>query len=243
MNKRELWIRIKEYHFSHIVPPGIWEKIAEAFGGADASTKAFAGKIGRKHGWTNGFALKAIAEYKKFVFLGVISDFNVTPSKIIDVVWHEHLLFTKAYREFCATVIEYEFDHHPELMPMEDQTGRFNAQYLDTLELYESEFGVAPPEAIWSIPKFDLEKITADGYQSGIKRRNVSFPDKNNTNWGGSDIPLYTYFDTTPVFREMYPEFDSDGGSGGSWDDNGDSDGADSSDGGDSGGCSGGCGD
>lgn len=243
MNKRELWMQLKEYHFSHIVPPGIWDHITEAFGGADASTKAFAVKIAKKHGWANGMALKAIAEYKKFVYLGVTSDFHVTPSKIIDVVWHEHLLFTKAYREFCTDVIEYEFDHHPELIPMEDQTGRYNAQYLDTLDLYEAEFGVAPPEAIWSVPKFDKEKISADGYQSGVKRRNNTFPDKDNNNSGGSDVPLYVYFDTTAIDREMYPEFHGDsGGSSGSWGDDGNDSDGDSSDGGDGGGCSGGCG-
>lgn len=244
MNKRELWMRLKDYHFSHIVPPGIWDRITEVFGGVDASTKAFAAKIAKKHGWPNRMTLKAVTEYKKFVYLGVISDFHVTPSKIIDVVWHEHLLFTKAYREFCADVIEYEFDHHPELMAMEDQTGRFNAQYSDTLELYEAEFGIAPPEAIWSVPKFDTEKTTAEGYQSGVKRRNSPFPDKDNNNSGGSsDTPLYAYFDTTVIDREMYPEFHGDGdGSSGSWDDDSNDSDGDSSDGGDGGGCSGGCG-
>jgi hypothetical protein len=47
----------------------------------DASTKAFADKT-RKFQWKHRFALRAIREYKKFIYLGAISDFVVTPSKI-----------------------------------------------------------------------------------------------------------------------------------------------------------------
>ena len=93
MNKNELRLKIKHCHFNHIVPANMWGKINETFGRTDASTKAFADKIARKHGWKESFALKAVAEYKKFVYLGVIGKFHVTPSKFIDVVWHERILF------------------------------------------------------------------------------------------------------------------------------------------------------
>jgi hypothetical protein len=111
MNKKDLWLRLKAYHFNHLVPPHLWIKVTAAFGGEDASTKAFADKIARKLEWKHRFALKAIREYKKFIYLGAVSDFVVTPSKIIDQVWHEHLLFTKAYRDFCSGVPGFRFDH------------------------------------------------------------------------------------------------------------------------------------
>jgi hypothetical protein len=250
MNKRDLWLKLKNYHFDHVVPVDLWDHITSVFGGTDASTKAFANKIARKHDWTDGFALRAIREYKKFVYLGVVSDFNVTPSKIIDLVWHEHLLFSKAYRDFCTDVIDYTFDHHPELVPMQDQTGRFNAQYMDTLALYKTEFGIAPPEDIWSTPKFDKEQIsTEDFYKSKRKKESYS------SNGYSSDTALYTYFDgSQPGYQaESFPEFSGydsgDFGGAGAGGDFGNSD--SSSDGGDSGdggggcsggGCSGGCG-
>jgi hypothetical protein len=53
-------------------------------------------KIARKLEWKHRFALRGIREYKKFIYLGAVSDFVVTPSKIIDQVWYEHLLLTKA---------------------------------------------------------------------------------------------------------------------------------------------------
>ena len=45
MNKKELWLRIKNYYFNQIVTAKMWEKIIESFGCTDSSTKAFADKI------------------------------------------------------------------------------------------------------------------------------------------------------------------------------------------------------
>lgn len=159
MNKKELWLKLKAYHFNHIVPPDMWSYINSLFSGKDASTKAFADKISRKHGWKNSFTLEAIHEYKKFVYLGVISTFPVTPSKIIDVVWHEHLLFTKAYRAFCTEVIENDFEHNPELIAQDEQTEKFAMQYIQTLQLYLKEFGIDAPDNIWSLPKFNEKQL------------------------------------------------------------------------------------
>lgn len=241
MNKKNLWLRLKAYHFNHLVPPHLWIKVTAAFGGEDASTKAFADKIARKLEWKHRFALRAIREYKKFIYLGAVSDFVVTPSKIIDQVWHEHLLFTKAYRDFCTEVLGFSFDHNPELIPMTDQTGSFNAQYLDTLELYKKEFDINPPADIWSQSKFDKELVPTNGYESKKKTAMAG----ENSAFDYSDTPLYTYFDFSANGEsiEAYPEFngfgDGDGGGAGasdSWGSDSDSVG----DGGSS--CSSGCG-
>lgn len=242
MHKKELWLRLKAYHFEHIVSPGLWDHINARFGKTDGSVQAFAGKIARKHRWKNRFALRAIEEYKKFIYLGLVSDFLVTPSKVIDVVWHEHLLFSKAYRDFCNEVIQQAFDHYPELVPVEEQTDRFNAQYQDTIELYRTEFGIEPPAAIWGHTKFDKEITDTNTIQSAKKKRNN----------GDSDAGVIYYTDTTPLHsyfdagsETSYPEFtgygDGDFGGGGAAGDF--SDGGSDSGGGDGGGgCSGGCG-
>jgi len=241
VEKRALWLQLKNYHFEHLVPQTLWEKVNEFFGNKEASTKAFASKIARKNGWKDSFAYRAVKEYKKFVFLGIISDFQVTPSKVIDIVWHEHLLFTKAYREFCADVIHHSFDHHPELIPISEQTSVFNAQYVDTLFLYKREFGIEPPSDIWSIPKFDPSTILPGSYEKSKKKREE---------WGestatGSDMPLIGFFDTDfQSDSSGFPEFGGGdfggGGAGDSWT----NDGSDNSDSGDSScsSCSSGCG-
>src|SRR5262245_55348206 len=109
-SKRDLWLRLKEYQFDHLVPPTFWQQVVDAFGGTDAATKAFADKLARKLGWSKAFARRAIGEYRKFIYLGMVSPFSVTPPKIIDQVWHEHQLFTQAYRNFCAEVLGRNFD-------------------------------------------------------------------------------------------------------------------------------------
>ena len=189
--KKELWLRLKEYHFDHLVPANFWQHVTKAFAGPDAPTKAFANKLARKLGWTTEFALRAIDEYKKFVYLGMVSDFNVTPSKIVDHVWHEHQLFTQAYRNFCGEVLGRHFDHNPELIPIDDQTGVFQAQYLATLALYKREFNNEPPDDIWGIPKFKPRAIKKDHYKPRNKRTSDSIPGACE----GADTPLYMFFE------------------------------------------------
>jgi hypothetical protein len=242
MNKKELWLKLRAYHFDHLVPTNLWQHISSAFGGPDAFSKAFAAKIAGKHGWSNTFALKAISEYKKFVYLGVVSNFHVTPSKIIDVVWHEHILFTKAYREFCDEVIGYQFDHHPELMPMADETGRYNAQYVDTIEFYISEFSFKPPTDVWGETKYDKEKLKEKNYAS--RQKTVYVGDSSGTY--SSDGSLSTYFDGSAATELGGADFGG-GGASGDWSDGNANDSGSSDSGGDSGGdggggCSGGCG-
>ena len=241
MNKKELWLKLTHYHFDHLVPVHLWDVIAAKFGGKDASTKAFADKLCRKLDWDRKFALRALWEYKKYVYLGVTSDFVVTPSKVIDQVWHEHLLFSSGYRKFCADVIQYDFDHNPELVPVDSQTEIFQAQYMETIELYKTEFGSAPPDDIWAVTKFD-ESVPLKGKHSKKKRQYA------DAGGGGGDS-----YSSDPLIS-AFPSMDSSGfefgggefgggGASGSWGD------SDSGSGGDSGGsdgggssCSSGCG-
>lgn len=253
MNKKELWLRIKAYHFDHLVPVELWDRISELFGGDDASEKAFAYKLARKLGWNKRYAMLAVQEYKKFVYLGMVAGFRVTPSKYIDQVWHEHLLFTKAYREFCNNILKQDFDHHPELVPDTEQTGIFNAQYLDTLALYEREFGIIPPRAVWGSTKFDQDSLEAMIYESRKKKFKES---SAGYDYSVDSTPLVDSFSSemahdSPDFSEFGGGDFGGGGAGDSWGDNdgsSDGSGADGGDGGgscsscSSGGCGGGCG-
>ena len=233
MSKKDLWERIKNYKFNDLVPKSTFEDIIVLLGGKNAPVRAFAHKVMKKHRVARAFTFRAIEEYKKFVYLGVISDFIVTPSKYIDLIWHEHLLFSKAYREFCNEVIHYQLDHQPELVTTKDQTELFTTQYLETLDLYRKEFGMEPPDNIWGTPKFDKERI-AETKKSRKK-------DDSGSVAGGfyADSPLYTNYEGGNLNQE-FSGFDGGdfggGGAGGDWSDSsGDSSGSCSS-------CSGGCG-
>ena len=232
--KKDLWLRLKHYHFDHLVPPHLTDHVMAVFSGDDASTKAFASKLSRKLHWSGRNSRRAIEEYRKFCYLGMVSDFGVTPSKIIDQVWHEHLLFTRGYREFCVEVLQRDFDHNPELVGTPEQTGVFEAQYAATLDLYEREFHMAPPDDIWGVTKFRKTALaTAPVKKKAIDDRPPTLVD---------DTPLYAYFDgslstggdSSSSSSDM-AEFGggggfSGGGGGSSWGEDSSHDGGSSSD-------------
>jgi len=244
MDKKELWLNIANYHFDDLAPTHLWDIIISKFGGENPFTKAFADKLCRKLNWKNDFAHKALWEYKKFVYLGVISDFSVTPSKIIDQVWHEHLLFSAGYRKFCEEVIKYDFVHSPELVPLSRQTETFKTQYYHTLELYKTEFGIKPPKDVWEGTKFKATKAPEK------KRKKEQATESSS---------LSDYIDGDPLI-DLFPDADSSafeygggefsgGGASGGWDSGGGSDSIFGDSGGDSDGgtscsssCGGGCG-
>jgi hypothetical protein len=246
--RKALWLRLRAYQFDDIVPPQLRDRVLELFGGADASVSAFANKLCRKLGWESPFALEAIAEYKRFVYLGVTSPFHVTPSRVIDQVWHEHVLFTHGYQTFCDEVLGKRFDHYPELIPTENQTEVFQAQYLSTLDLYEREFGMAPPPEVWSVPKFKRPKAK----KSTTRKAGDATSD---TSGGGGETPLCQMFGDSSsggsgpgAFAGFAGGTSGGGGASDAWDSVA-SDAADAGGAGDSGGsgcsgssCSSGCG-
>ena len=182
--KKELWLRLQQYHFDNLVPPHLVHRVTARFGGANASTKAFESKLARKLGWSGGFAHRVVGEYKKFLYLGVVSGPAVTPSRVIDQIWHEHLLFSRGYREFCRDVLQHEFDHHPELLAVEEQTSVFREQYDATLALYVAEFNQSPPADIWGTPKFPLGAVAPVRPEKLATSRAGTTP-------AGDDAPLY----------------------------------------------------
>jgi hypothetical protein len=247
--KRELWLRLRNYHFDNLVPAHLTDRVRAAFAGRDASTQAFASKVARKLGWKLPFTLRAIHEYKKFVYLGVVSGRSVTPPKVIDQVWHEHLLFTRAYRDFCREVLGRDFDHNPELLNSTSQTDVFKAQYAETLALYFLEFNREPPEDIWGMPKFGSGLPQAKSQRSQAPR--PAEPQTGTTDSGVYESePLHTFFGgegnsgSADAFEMSGGGGFSGAGSGDSWSDasDGSSSGSDGgSDGGGSG-CSSSCG-
>lgn len=213
MQKKLVWKRIRSYHFDNLVPAHLTERVVALFGGTDASTHAFAAKLALKLRWTTGFALRAIAEYRKFVFLGISSDDAVTPPRILDQVWHEHQLFTRGYREFCRDVLGRHFDHAPELIPSAAQTAQFSAQYNATLERYRREFNMAPPPEIWGTPKFNPDTVATAGVPPKRKRRDDEGAMSAATHADDS-TPLYLLFDAPDDggHHSSLPEFGGGGG-------------------------------
>ena len=127
----------------------LWAKLAAFDLDAASVTLPFSKRLQRETGWSRAFTLRAMAEYKKFVFLARVAGHEVTPSQEVDAVWHLHLIYTRSYwDEMCANILKRALHHGPTKGgAVEDQ--RFEAQYQRTLDSYQQFFGAPAPNDIW----------------------------------------------------------------------------------------------
>jgi len=123
-----------------------WLQVSEFDLDDPMSEYGFSTRLANENYWTINFTKKAIAEYKKFMYLAGTSDFMVSPSEIVDVVWHQHLIFTSSYTEFC-NVLGKTIQHVPSTHNKEDHE-KFRQAKERTKKLYNETFGEQPPE-IW----------------------------------------------------------------------------------------------
>lgn len=130
MRDRELWTRLQAYSFD------------------DAGSAPFSVKLARGQGWSCAFTVRVIEEYRRFLYLTQVSPRQVTPSKAVDAAWHVHLTYTRDYWEdLCPNVLGKPLHHQP--CAGEEEMPRYRDQFAATKSLYEAEFGMEPPIAIW----------------------------------------------------------------------------------------------
>jgi hypothetical protein len=129
----------------------LWERIsAHPFDYGDPEL-SFAARLQVERGWSEEFARGAIFEYRRFIYLVAISPTMITPSEIIDEVWHLHLCYTENYWEqLCARVVGKPIHHSPTLGGKAENV-KFTAAYEDTKLQYRREFGEHPPEMYWPL--------------------------------------------------------------------------------------------
>jgi len=128
--RQALWRRIEAHDFEPPTPLNFTQRLA------------------RDHAWSLAEARKAIREYRRFCFLAMISPTPVTPSEIVDEVWHQHLIYSRDYwTHWCGEALGGELHHDPTPGGPEAQ-GLYRRRYSETLALYERIFG-PPDPAIW----------------------------------------------------------------------------------------------
>lgn len=106
----------------------------------------FAARLMKEQNWTCYFTEKAILEYKKFMYLAAVSSQMVSPSEIVDLVWHQHLIFTQSYNDFCK-ILGKRIEHIPSTGNRKQQ-GQFDAARRFTEDQYSLYFGEQDP-AFW----------------------------------------------------------------------------------------------
>ena len=88
------------------------------------------------------------AEYRKFLALQLMHPgAAIVPCKLVDEMWHRHILDTAAYREDCQAIFGRFLDHLPYFgMRGEEDAQALNDAYVETLLRYREAFGVPPAE-------------------------------------------------------------------------------------------------
>ena len=106
----------------------------------------FSVRLANENRWTKYFTESAILEYKKFMYLAAVSDVMISPSPIVDIVWHQHLIFSQSYHNFCQ-LLGKTIRHVPSTHDRA-QFAQFQQAAARTKTQYETHFGLQP-ESIW----------------------------------------------------------------------------------------------
>jgi hypothetical protein len=127
----------------------LWNNITEFELDDDESRVMFSDRLAKENGWSKEFAMRAIDEYKKFMFLVCVTNRSLTPSEEVDQVWHLHLLYTRSYwKEFCGEVLKREIHHGP-TRGGPDEENKFTDWYAQALFHYKQKFDNDPPPDLW----------------------------------------------------------------------------------------------
>ncbi|UII23152.1 hypothetical protein [Fulvivirga ligni] len=124
----------------------LWQEIIDFQIDAPFGNYCFSVRLANENNWTLNFTQLAILEYKKFMYLAATSGEMVSPSEVIDVVWHQHLIFSDSYAQLCK-ILGKDIKHIPSTH-IKGQKEQFDHARKRTRELYEMEFG-RQPNAIW----------------------------------------------------------------------------------------------
>jgi len=92
---QQLWKRIQEFKF---------DKSYKDYG--------FAIRLATENNWSLNFTERSLLEYKKFMYMAATGGKMVSPSEIVDMIWHQHLIFTNSYKEFCK-LLNKNIEHIP----------------------------------------------------------------------------------------------------------------------------------
>lgn len=94
-------------------------------------------KIAQATGVSSNDCDVGLQETLKFLILAAESqEHSCTPSRRVDLVWHEFILFTRLYAKFCHTHFGKFIHHEPAAIGQS-----CSVPYQHTLELYRRKFG------------------------------------------------------------------------------------------------------
>jgi len=127
----------------------VWASLSRYTIGPEDAALPFAARLARENGWSAAYSSRVIEEYKRFCFLAVTGDREVTPSDAVDQAWHLHLTYSRDYWErFCPEILSCQLHHGPTAGGGTERH-RYFEQYAGTLKRYEEVFAALAPPDIW----------------------------------------------------------------------------------------------
>lgn len=93
-------------------------------------------------------------EYKRLMIIcggSGNTSIGVGPAELVDDFWHEHILFTKQYMEFCQEHFGEYIHHQPCGKGLKSMTSEMEGPeaYHDFLCMYRETFGEEAPVEFW----------------------------------------------------------------------------------------------
>ncbi|NKB20986.1 MAG: hypothetical protein GKS01_10845 [Alphaproteobacteria bacterium] len=154
----DLWLKIEAFQFDN-----------------PEDDLSFNARLARKNGWKSDYAIRVVEEYKRFVYLAMRADHEVTPSDDVDQAWHLHLTYSKNYwDEFCKNVLEMPLHHGP-TKGGKQEAEKYWEQYQRTLDSYKAISGDEAPNDIWPSPRDRFADVSAmrriNGAQNWVIRK------------------------------------------------------------------------
>jgi hypothetical protein len=104
--------------------------------------------------WSSDYADLVIFEYERFLELRNENE-TLSPSDDIDRVWHQHILNTRHYEEYCKTHFSRLVHHDP--TDSLDQVARM-VRLKNTINTYLEKFKIITNKNIW-LPNLDNKTI------------------------------------------------------------------------------------
>jgi len=104
---------------------------------------------------TEESARAALAEYRKMLYLiQKFPDAPVVPSKLVDIVWHEHILDTQTYKQDSQRLFGRYIHHAPAFGDNEDESVKAEKESMladqhEMFKKYVTLFEDEPPTDVW----------------------------------------------------------------------------------------------
>ena len=148
----------------------LWQRLQLLNFDEAGASLPFSARLARENGWSRTYALAAVEEYRRFVYLACTAGHEVTPSHAVDQVWHLHLVYTRHYwQTMCDEALRRPLHHGP-TAGGKAENRRYRDSYAATLAAYAREFGAKPDPAFWPDPD---TRFANGGSWQWINRRDV----------------------------------------------------------------------